>query len=101
MWMLWDFNGHQVFNGNKRRIELGNVLTLGQYEGTAFKTNQLYFTNEKKFTIDLFVKRLIVRCQKLDLRLGKTELQTTMEVSSFLTSLVKNYLFTGKFKRTA
>jgi hypothetical protein len=58
-------------------------------------------TNEKKFTIDLFVKRLIARCHKLDLRLGKTELQTTMEVSSFLTSLVKNYLFTGKFKRTA
>lgn len=56
-------------------------------------------TNEKKFTIDSLVKRLRDRSEKLDLKLGKSETQTTMEVASFLTSLVKNYLFTGKFKR--
>lgn len=61
----------------------------------------VWSTNEKKFTVDSLVKRLAMRCNKLDLRLGKTELATTMEVSSFLTSLVKNYLFTGKFKRKA
>lgn len=58
-------------------------------------------TSERKFTIDALVKRLSERCGKLELRLGKTETQTTMEVASFLTSLVKNYLFTGKFKREA
>lgn len=58
-------------------------------------------TSERKFTIDGLVKRLIDRCEKLDLRLGKSETQTMMEVASFLTSLVKNYLFTGKFKREA
>jgi hypothetical protein len=45
------------------------------------------------------VKRLRARCEELNLKLGKSETQTTMEVASFLTSLVKNYLFTGKFKR--
>lgn len=58
-------------------------------------------TSERKFTIDGLVKRLIERCGKLELRLGKSETQTMMEVASFLTSLVKNYLFTGKFKREA
>jgi aspartyl/asparaginyl-tRNA synthetase len=56
-------------------------------------------TNEKKFTIDSLVKRLRSRCESLNLKLGKNETQTIMEVASFLTSLVKNYLFTGKFKR--
>ncbi len=56
-------------------------------------------TNERKFTIDSLVRRLTLRCQNLNLKLGKSETQTTMEAASFLTSLVKNYLFTGKFKR--
>lgn len=56
-------------------------------------------TGERKFTVDALVKRLAERCEKLELRLGKNETQTTMEVTSFLTSLVANYLFTGKFKR--
>ncbi len=50
MWMLWDYNGHSFFTGNKRRIELGNGLTFGQYEATCFKGNQLYVSNEKRFT---------------------------------------------------
>lgn len=58
-------------------------------------------TSERKFTIDSLVKRLAERSAQLELRLGKSETQTTMEAASFLTSLVKNYLFTGKFKREA
>lgn len=58
-------------------------------------------TSERKFTIDALVKRLTERCGKLELKIGKSETQTMMEVASFLTSLVKNYLFTGKFKREA
>ncbi len=50
MWMLWDFKGHLKFNGNKRRIETGNALTLGQYEATTFKRDVLYITNEKRVT---------------------------------------------------
>ncbi len=56
-------------------------------------------TNERKYTIDSLVRRLALRCQILELKIGKSETQTTMDVASFLTSLVKNYLFTGKFKR--
>lgn len=58
-------------------------------------------TGEKKYTIDSFVKRLTNRAQQLNLKLSHSEVQTVMEVTSLLTSLVKNYLFTGKFKREA
>ena len=62
-------------------------------------TTVAWATNERKYTIDSLVRRLALRCQILELKIGKSETQTTMDVASFLTSLVKNYLFTGKFKR--
>lgn len=58
-----------------------------------------YWSGEKKFTVNLLVKRLIERCEKLKLFLGRTESQTLFEVTGFLTTLVVHYQFTGKFRR--
>ena len=33
IWMLWDYNSGNVFNGNKRRVEAGSMFTVGQTEG--------------------------------------------------------------------
>ena len=88
-----------IFNGDlalKREFSAGRFMTKHR---KAIVTTVAWATNEKKFTIDSLVKKLKARCEKLELKLGKSETQTTMEVASFLTSLVKNYLFTGKFKR--
>jgi hypothetical protein len=99
---FYDSDLKKIFNGE---------LTLSKREHSAqrFMHKQrkdivatvAWATSERKFTIDGLVKRLIERTGKLELRLGKSETQTMMEVASFLTSLVKNYLFTGKFKREA
>lgn len=48
--LLWNFHGHNVMSGNKRRIEIGNVLSTGQNEGICFKGQELYFSNEKRLT---------------------------------------------------
>ncbi len=58
------------------------------------------WTGEKKFTIHSLVKKLTARCDQIDLRLGRTESQTNLEVAAYLATLVMNYLFTGQFKRT-
>ncbi len=58
------------------------------------------WTGEKKFTIDRLLRKLESRCEVLDLRLGKGETQTALEVAAYLATLVTNYLFTGKFKRS-
>jgi hypothetical protein len=58
------------------------------------------WTGEKKYTINSLVKKLTVRCEQVDLRLGKTESQTNLEVAAYLATLVTHYLFTGQFKRT-
>lgn len=96
---FYDSDLTKIFNGDinlKKELSAGRFMTKHRKQ---IVTTVAWATNEKKFTIDSLVKRLRSRCESLNLKLGKSETQTTMEVASFLTSLVKNYLFTGKFKR--
>lgn len=97
---FYDNDLKNIFDGEetlaKREHSAGRFMNRHR---KAIVSTVVWATSERKYTIDSLVKRLIARCDELELRLGKTELQTTMEVASFLTSLVTNYLFTGKFKR--
>src|SRR5438045_3132625 len=58
------------------------------------------WTNEKKFSVNKLLARLIERCDQLELRVHNDDPQPEFRVAPFLTTLVMNYLFTGKFKRT-
>jgi hypothetical protein len=58
------------------------------------------WTNEKKYRVNKLLARLINRCDELGLRVFNDDPQQDFRVSSFITTLVMNYLFTGKFKRT-
>jgi hypothetical protein len=97
---FYDTDLYKIFNGDVQlsKREFSAERFMNRHRKLIVST-VAWATSERKFTIDALVKRLADRCQKNDLRLGKSENQTTMEVASFLTSLVKNYLFTGKFKR--
>lgn len=98
---FYDADLKKIFNGDTAiKTELSARRFMKRYKKNIVAT-VAWATHERKFTIDALVKRLTERCAQLELRLGKSENQTTMEVASFLTSLVKNYLFTGKFKREA
>ena len=44
--------------------------------------------------------RLTRRCDQLGLHVLNDDPQQDFRVSAFITTLVMNYLFTGKFKRT-
>ncbi|HXT40340.1 MAG TPA: hypothetical protein VN887_09980 [Candidatus Angelobacter sp.] len=58
------------------------------------------WTNEKKYRVNKLLVRLIDRCDQLDLHVKNDDLQQNLQVSAYATTLVMNYLFTGKFKRT-
>src|SRR6266403_5253915 len=58
------------------------------------------WTNEKKFRVNKLLARLIERCDQLDLHVLNDDPQQDFRVASYITTLVMNYLFTGKFKRT-
>jgi hypothetical protein len=58
------------------------------------------WTGEKKVSIEQLLKKLTDRSQQLGLRLSHDEAQTSIEVTAYLATLVTNYRFTGKFKRS-
>src|SRR5947208_5913118 len=58
------------------------------------------WTNEKKYRVNELLTRLIERCDHLGLHVHNDDPQQDFRVSAFITTLVMNYLFTGKFKRT-
>jgi hypothetical protein len=58
------------------------------------------WTNEKKFRVHKLLNRLIERCDQLGLYINAEDNQLNLQVSAYVTTLVMNYLFTGKFKRT-
>lgn len=58
------------------------------------------WTNEKKFRVNKLLSRLIDRCEELDLYVLNDDPQEDFRVTSYVTTLVMNYLHTGKFKRT-
>lgn len=59
VWCLWDYQNQQVFSGNRRRIEVGNVLNLAQTEGIALKSaNKGYISSEKVASVITIASKL-------------------------------------------
>ena len=58
------------------------------------------WTNEKKYRVHRLLTRLIDRCDELGLYVKDSDPAIDLHVASYVTSLVMNYLFTGKFKRS-
>ena len=58
------------------------------------------WTNERRYRVNKLLNRMIERCDELDLLVDPADAARNLHVASYLTTLVMNYLFTGKFKRT-
>jgi hypothetical protein len=58
------------------------------------------WTNESKLRVDKLLRRLIDRCAALKLVVDTADTATPLRVASYVTTLVMNYLFTGRFKRS-
>jgi hypothetical protein len=60
----------------------------------------VHWTGQRKYTVDMLVRKLAGRCAKLGLRAPAEPERLSWELSAYLTALVTNYLHTGKFKRS-
>ena len=58
------------------------------------------WTNEKKYRVNKLLTRLIERCDQLGLHVKPDDPKLSLQLPAYITTLVMNYLFTGKFKRT-
>src|SRR6266404_2885470 len=58
------------------------------------------WTGGKNYTVNQLVRDLSQRCDELKLQVEGDDPALLVQVTAYLTALVTNYLFTGKFKRT-
>ena len=58
------------------------------------------WTGGKRYTVNQLVRDLSLRCDELKLQVEGDDPALLVQVTAYLTALVTNYLFTGKFKRT-
>lgn len=97
---FYDEDLRLLFNGNsslpKRRHAAYRLMKQNR---KALVNCVSFWTGEKKYAIDSLVKKLILRCEQLDLRIDQAPEQTILEVATYLTTLVTHYLFTGQFRR--
>ncbi len=98
---FYDIDLKRIFNGAsslpKRESSAHRYMVRHRKE---ILDSVSYWSGERKITVEGLIRKLAHRCESLDLRLGKPEAQTHLEVSAYLASLVMHYQFTGKFKRT-
>lgn len=57
------------------------------------------WTGQRKYTVDMLVRKLMLRCKELKLPAPRDSAMLHMELAAYLAALVTNHLYTGRFKR--
>jgi hypothetical protein len=57
------------------------------------------WTGEKKYVINDLLETIIERCKDLNLRVKEKETFALLKISTYLTTLIMNYLYTGRFRK--
>jgi hypothetical protein len=58
------------------------------------------WTGQRKYNVSALVKSLILRCRQLGLPAPRDHTKLVIDLATYLSALVTNYLHTGKFKRS-
>lgn len=58
------------------------------------------WTKENRYRVNQLLTRLTARCDQLGLCIKAYDPKQNLQVAAYITTLVMNHLFTGKFKRT-
>lgn len=66
----------------------------------ALITSIVQWTGQRKYTVNMLVRKLMLRCRALKLTTPRDSVLLHFELASYLSSLVTNHLYTGRFKRS-
>lgn len=58
------------------------------------------WTGQRKYTVSMLVRKLILRCQELKLAAPPDPARLHFELAAYLAALVTNHMYTGRFKRS-
>lgn len=102
---LWSADYPDFYDADLRRIF--GELTPGDETAARFMRRYrraivaavVNWTGEPKYTVDGLAAKLITRAKALNLGTPRDEPALLIDIGSYLSALVTNYLYTGKFKR--
>jgi len=57
-------------------------------------------TGQRKYTVSMLVRKLMLRCQELKLTAPQDPVRLHFDLAAYLSALVTNHLYTGRFKRS-
>ena len=58
------------------------------------------WTGQRKYTVSMLVRKLMLRCQELKLTAPPDPVRLHFDLAAYLAALVTNHLYTGRFKRS-
>ena len=76
------------------------AVKLMQRHRGALIASIVQWTGQRKYTVSMLVRKLMLRCRELNLTAPRDTARLHFELSSYLASLVTNHLYTGRFKRS-
>ena len=76
------------------------AATMMRRHRVALIRSIVQWTGQRKYTVSMLVRKLILRCRALKLTTPKDSVLLHFELASYLASLVTNHLYTGRFKRS-
>jgi hypothetical protein len=105
---LYEDSYPDVYDNDLKQLFAAGPEVEGRLKASAFlrahrrhlMDSVCQWTNERKYRVNKLLTRLIDRCDQLDLHIKADDAPQNLRVSAYVTTLVMNYLFTGKFKRT-
>jgi len=83
---------------SKKNKEILAANTIRRYKKDILN-NVAKWTGEKKYVINDLLDTIIQRCKALGLLSGESESLAVLRISTYITALVMNYLYTGGFSR--
>ncbi|MCK5708503.1 MAG: hypothetical protein KAI43_12715 [Candidatus Aureabacteria bacterium] len=94
-----DTNLKKIFSEKtEERSESSNAYTvIKKYRKDILKSVSAW-TGEKKYITDDLLKTFTNRCRELKLVIHETETSAVLKISIYLTTLIMNYLYTGRFR---
>lgn len=97
---FYDNDLKQLFAAGPEVAERVKASTWLRQQRRSLMDSICQWTNENRYPLNKLLARLIERCDQLGLHVHPSEPQHSLQVSAYITTLVMNHLFTGKFKRT-
>jgi hypothetical protein len=93
---VYDRDLHTIFGGEPSEESAARFLRKAR---KTIVPSIVRWTGEHKYTVDHLVRRLMLRCERLQLMAPKNQARLMMDVSAYVAALVTNHLHTGRFKR--